>query len=213
MNPLRRKILNAIGKLCFKWKNTWLSRHLDGSRYYIQNNQKCRLFCSAKNVFFKLPVVVYGGKYISIGQYTHFDMNCFITAYDKTIDGANFSPQINIGERCNFGAFNHITAVNKIIIGDGFLSGKWVTISDNNHGDNTLEQLQHEPLYRPVTSKGPVVIGNNVWVGDKATILPNVTIGDGAVIAANAVVTKDVPAYSVAAGNPAKILKVVKSDD
>ena len=63
------------------------------------------------------------------------------------------------------------------------------------------------PLERPITSKGPVVIGNNVWIGDKATILPGVTIGDGAVIAANAVVTKDVPAYSVVGGNPARVIK------
>ena len=53
-------------------------------------------------------------------------------------------------------------------------------------------------------------IGNNVWIGDKATILPDVTIGDGAVIAANSVVTKDVPAYNVVAGNPAKVVKVSK---
>ena len=46
-----------------------------------------------------------------------------------------------------------------------------------------------------------------MWIGDKATILPNVTIGTGAVIAANAVVTKDVPPYSVVGGNPARILK------
>ena len=58
-----------------------------------------------------------------------------------------------------------------------------------------------------IVSKGPVVIGDNVWIGDKVTVLPGVTIGDGAVIAANAVVTKDVPAYSVVAGNPAKIIK------
>ena len=46
-----------------------------------------------------------------------------------------------------------------------------------------------------------------MWIGDKATILPGVTIGDGVVVAANAVVTKDVPAYSVVGGNPARILK------
>lgn len=56
-------------------------------------------------------------------------------------------------------------------------------------------------------SKGPVIIGQNVWVGDKATILPGVTIGDGAVIGANSVVTKDVPPYSIVGGNPAKVLK------
>ena len=65
---------------------------------------------------------------------------------------------------------------------------------------------------RPTTSKGRVVIGNNVWIGDKATILPGVTIGDGAIIAANAVVTKDVPQYSVVGGNPAKVIKINNYD-
>ena len=86
------------------------------------------------------------------------------------------------------------------------LTGKWVTITDNSHGETDKDTLGMRPQKRTITSKGPVVIGNNVWIGDKATILPGVIIGDGAVIAANAVVTKDVPAYSVVGGNRAKII-------
>ena len=56
----------------------------------------------------------------------------------------------------------------------------------------------------------PITVGDNVWIGDKVTILPNVTIGKGCVIAANAVVTKDVPEYSVVAGVPARIIKTIK---
>lgn len=55
-------------------------------------------------------------------------------------------------------------------------------------------------------SKGGVVIGKNVWIGDKATILPGVVVGDGAIIGANAVVTKNVPANSVVVGNPARVV-------
>lgn len=114
---------------------------------------------------------------------------------------------LKIGSHCSFGAFNHITCANKVIIGDYCLTGKWVTITDNSHGETDYDSLCMPPGKRPVTSKGPVIIGTNVWIGDKATILPGVTIGDGVVVAANAVVTKDVPAYSVVGGNPARILK------
>ena len=63
------------------------------------------------------------------------------------------------------------------------------------------------------SSKGDVVIGNDVWIGMHATILSGVTIGDGAVVAAHAVVTKDVPPYAIVAGNPAKVVKMRFSDD
>ena len=114
-------------------------------------------------------------------------------------------PELTIGSCCYFGAYNHITCANKIVIGDDLLTGKWVTITDNSHGATDYDSLQVEPIRRPIESKGPVNIGNNVWIGDKATILPGVTIGDGAVIAANCVVTKDVPACCVVAGNPGKL--------
>lgn len=95
------------------------------------------------------------------------------------------------------------------MIGEFCLTGKWVTITDNSHGETDYDSLLLPPKQRKITTKGPVVIGRNVWIGDKATILPGVTIGDGAVIAASAVVTKVVPAYSVVGGNPAKIIKSV----
>lgn len=118
-----------------------------------------------------------------------------------------YNPQIIIGADCWFGAYNHVTCINKIRIGDGLLTGKWVTISDNNHGDSTLQSLMTKPIERELKSSGPITIGKNVWIGEKATILGNVNIGDCSIIAANSVVTKDVPPYSVVAGIPAKIIK------
>lgn len=119
------------------------------------------------------------------------------------------NPYLKIEDNCHFGAYNHITCANKVVIGEFCLTGKWVTITDNSHGETDYDSLLLPPKQRKITTKGPVVIGKNVWIGDKATILPGVTIGDGAVIAASAVVTKDVPAYSVVGGNPAKIIKSV----
>lgn len=156
-------------------------------------------------------------EYITIGDDTWFGEGIFLTAwdcFDCVIDGKphrqHFKPSIVIGRNCHFGYQNHITCTNHISIGDNLLTGKWVTITDNSHGESTLEMLSLDPLKRPIVSKGAVFIGNNVWIGDKATILPNVTIGDGAIIAANAVVTKNVLPYTVVAGNPAKIIKTIE---
>lgn len=120
------------------------------------------------------------------------------------------NPELTIGSNCSFGAFNHITCANRIKIGDSLLTGKWVTITDNSHGETDKTTLGMRPQKRPITSKGPVIIGDNVWIGDKATILPGVTIGDGAVIAANAVVTENVPEFSVVGGIPAKVINYMK---
>ena len=163
-----------------------------------------------RNSSFQKISFLKGPQYISIGNHCFFEQFLYLTAWDffhcKEIN-QHFSPTISIGSNYYFGAFNHITAINRIEIGDNLLTGKFVTITDNSHGETDFDTLQIEPINRPLHSKGPVIIGNNVWIGDKATILPNVTIGDGAVMAANAVVTKNVPAYAVAAGNPARIIK------
>ena len=149
---------------------------------------------------------------ISVGSRNSFDSQIFLTAWTE-YGKQGFSPKLIIGNDCKFGAYNHISCINQIVIDDGFLSGKWVSIVDNAHGINNRENLSIEPSKRELFTKGPVFIGRNVWVGDKATILPNVTIGEGAVIAANSVVTRDVPAFAVVAGNPAKVIKCLKEID
>lgn len=147
-----------------------------------------------------------GGKFISIGAYSDVQQFTYLTAWPGH-NANGRKPEIIIGNDCHIGAFNHITCIDSIIIGDGFVSGKWVTITDNGHGGTSKEDMMLPVSKRPIVSKGPIRIGKNVWVGDKATILAGVTIGDGSIIAANSVITKDVPPYSVVAGSPAKIIK------
>lgn len=181
------------------WRNVLRSMWLRGSF------KEC-----GERVYFERIGQLKGEKYISIGNGTGFGQDVFLTAWDEYLTETGvqkLNPEIKIGQGCHFGAYNHITAINKIEIGDGCLVGKWVTITDNSHGKTDYDDFQQQPVRRSLFSKGPVIIGNNVWIGDKVTILPGVTIGDGAVIAANAVVTKDIPPFCVAAGIPARVIK------
>ena len=145
-----------------------------------------------------------GGKQISIGDDTiiqrHAILGCWTRYHDQT-----FSPSITIGDHCNIGEYCHITAINKIVIGNGLLTGRFVLITDNSHGGLSQAEAAIPPVARKLVSKGPVVIGDNVWIGDKVTILAGVHIGDNAIIAANAVVTEDVPANTLVAGVPASV--------
>lgn len=154
------------------------------------------------------PHQLQGEKYISIGRRSELLDDVILTAWDRYGD-AKFTPEIIIGERCAIGEHCHISACKSIKIGDGVLTGRYVYISDNSHGSSSLEDLRMRPLERPLCVKGPVEIGNNVWIGERACILSGVTIGEGCIIAANAVVTHDIPPYSVAGGVPAKVIKQI----
>jgi acetyltransferase-like isoleucine patch superfamily enzyme len=150
-----------------------------------------------------------GGECMTIGAHTsvgkHCILNCW-THYGK--QNQILHPKLIIGQNCNIGDETHITCANYIQIGDNLLTGRRCLITDNSHGGMTLEELAIAPIDREVKSKGPVIIGNNVWLGERVCILPGVQIGDGAVIAANAVVTHNVPAGALAAGVPAKITRL-----
>lgn len=89
-----------------------------------------------------------------------------------------------------------------IEIGDNVLIGHSVVIATLNHDIN--------PETRANMTPKRVKIGSNVWIGSNVTILPGVEIGDGAVVGAGSVVTKNVPEYSIIAGNPAKVIKTIK---
>lgn len=156
------------------------------------------------------PVTIRGGKYISIGNNTGIAKSATITAWDS-YEGHKFNPQITIGDGVSIGEFCHITAINKIVIGNGVLTGRWITITDNSHGKIDEESFVMPPIKRTLYSAGAVTIEDNVWIGDKVTILSNVRIGKNAVIGANAVVTKDVPENAIVVGVPAKVIKIVKN--
>ena len=109
---------------------------------------------------------------------------------------------IQVGKNVFINACCRFQDQGGITIGDGCFIGHNVTIATINH--NFL------PEKRANMYPAPVKLGKNVWVGSDCTILPGVTIGDGAVIGAGSVVTKDIPAMAVAVGNPCKVIKYIQ---
>jgi acetyltransferase-like isoleucine patch superfamily enzyme len=154
--------------------------------------------------------VLVNPRYISIGEGSSIGPGCVITAWDR-YEAVAFLPEIVIGKFTSVGSECHISAINKVVIGDGVLLGKKISIIDNSHGALVAGELDTPPVKRPLNSKGPVVIEDNVWIGDKTTVLPGVRIGRGSVIAANSVVSRDIPAACVAGGVPARVIREIDS--
>ncbi len=165
------------------------------------------------NSVINYPCKLWGGgqRRITIGNNTTIQSYCILGCWIKYA-GIEYTPILNIGNQWKIGEHTHISTINRITIGDGLLTGRYVYIGDNSHGELSLEEAEIPPIRRRLKSKGPILIGNNVWIGDKSTILAGVSIGDNAIIAANSVVTHDVPSNSVVAGVPAKIVKKLTID-
>lgn len=204
-------IKNIIDKCINAYYANWnplrrVSKKINNVRNYIYSKKNCKLF-NCVNVWFKRPInFTKGEQFFSIGEGTSFGKFAVLTAWEN-YEGETYIPSISIGKNCNFGDFLHLTCIKKITIGNNVLTGRWVTISDNGHGETDYQTLQIPPIIRRLSYKGPVIIGDNLWIGDKATILSGIRIGNGVVIAANAVVTKDIPSFCIAVGNPAKVIK------
>lgn len=176
---------------------------LDGLYYHAVRH---RFASIGKGVYIGRLAQLVGPQHIHIADGASIGRGCFLLALDNYQE-QRLSPCIAIGKNVVIGPSCHITSINGITIGDHTLIGKWVTITDNAHGSSNRGLSLTPPVLRLLTSKGEVKIGNNVWIGDKATILPGVAIGEGATIGANAVVTHDVPPYCIAVGNPARIIQ------
>lgn len=113
--------------------------------------------------------------------------------------------ELVVGDRFSMGSFSRVVAHERIEIGDDVLIAQMVTILDHDHAfevvDGTLA------VARTAYETAPVTIGDNVWIGDKATILRGVTVGSNSVVAANAVVTRDVEPFTVVGGSPATVIR------
>jgi acetyltransferase-like isoleucine patch superfamily enzyme len=122
----------------------------------------------------------------------------------RTRLGAADGATLRIGDRCFINIGTVIEASSRIEIGSRTKIGDEVLILDSNY---------HEVSEGAGVKSAPIAIGRNVWIGNRAIILPGVSVGDHSVIAAGSVVTRDVPARAVVAGNPARVVRDVACSD
>lgn len=117
---------------------------------------------------------------------------------------------LTLGDDVQVNESVHIAAHHSVRIGNRVLLASNVFITDHNHGTYSGEGVHSDPrsapALRPVTM-APVVVEDDVWVGEYVTILPGVTVGRGSVIGSMSVVTRDVPEYCIAVGSPARVIK------
>lgn len=154
-----------------------------------------------KNSVINLPLRISGESRIEIGDNVFIGANSWLQSLP---DGGNKTIAIRIGNGVSIVGGITISAFRKIAIENNVLIAKNVYISDHMH--------KYDNLYQPIKSQGvtnisPVVIRSGAWIGQNAVVCPGVTIGIGAVIGANSVVTEDVPDFSLAAGAPARVVK------
>lgn len=112
---------------------------------------------------------------------------------------------ISIGNNFFINDFSRVVSKSKITIGDNVIIAKFVTILDHDHQFS----FENNKLSQTGFVTGDIIIGSNVWLGDKVTILKGVTIGNNVIVGANSVVTKSIPSNSVFAGNPGKVIKSI----
>ena len=156
-----------------------------------------------KNCSVAYPFYLRNPRYVEIGHGFLAGPGLRIEAWDS-YHGNQYSPRIVLGDNVIFNWNVHIGAIQNIEIGDGVLVGSHVLITDHSHGHLSLAD-QHTPArLRPLVSAGPVIIENNVWIGEGVCIMGGVCIGTNAVVGANAVVTHDVPAGEIVGGVPAR---------
>ena len=154
-----------------------------------------------------MPIYIRGRSAITLGDGLTTGVNVRLDAFrirgNQTI--------LSIGRNVHINDSVHIGAIEKVVIGDNVLIASRVFISDHNHGNYQIsDHLSNPgipPIKRPLSSK-PVFIGNNVWLGEQVCVLSGVSIGDGAIIGANSVVTHDIPSNTIAAGNPACVIRI-----
>jgi acetyltransferase-like isoleucine patch superfamily enzyme len=144
----------------------------------------------------------------------HIGDGCIIGPYASLSAGVSpddvpDTPVVRIGNRCVIGKGSAVIGHERVEMGDDVWTGNHVYITDANHGYVDRD----EPVGRQFAAPRPVLIGSGSWLGHGALVVGGATIGEHVVVGAGAVVTGDLPDYSVAVGNPARVIRRYVTDE
>ena len=144
-------------------------------------------------------VTIFNPKCVSFGESCNIGKGAVFAPLGK-----GYPSRIIVGNRVHIGAMDRIASMNEVLIEDDVLFAAFVHITDHSH---EFRNIGIPISQQGVFCKGPVCIKRGSWLAFGCHILSGVTVGECSIVAANAVVTKDVPPYTVVAGNPARIVK------
>lgn len=159
----------------------------------------------------RFPLDLRGKKYINVSEGFTTGVGCRLEGYPR---GEN--KVLYIGKNVQINDYVHISAMQCVIIGDNVLIASKVFISDLNHGSYGTDGIHDSPDIPPKERElyaKPVIIEDNVWLGEFVSVLSGVTIGKGTIVGANSVVSRTLPPYVIAVGAPAKPIKRYNFDN
>jgi acetyltransferase-like isoleucine patch superfamily enzyme len=152
---------------------------------------------------------VFGERYIRIGSDTMIGAHVALSAGMMPGQECFSDPVVSIGDRVLIGRGSGIVGHLSIVIEDDVWTGHHVYITDQNHGYDDVTK----PISVQTQPERPVRIGAGSWLGHGVVVLPGVSIGRHVAVGAQSVVTKDLPDYSVAVGNPARVIRIRDAHD
>jgi lipopolysaccharide O-acetyltransferase len=155
------------------------------------------------------PFYIRGKQFIDLGRNLTTGTGCRFDAFPR-----DNKVVLTFGNNIQINDYVHIGAIENVTIGNNVLIASKVFITDHNHGSYSGE-IQDSPEIIPIKRElysQPVIIEDNVWIGEFVSELQGVTIGKGSIIGAMSVVTKSIPPYSIAIGSPAKVIKQYSSE-
>ena len=185
-------------------------------RYGFLGSLKLGISLIYTKLFFKqarlirLPFDIRNKKFIQIGKKFTSGVGCRIEAYPENKEKVVF-----IGDNVQINDYVHISGMKGVRLGDNVLIASKVFISDLNHGNYSDEGLIDSPHTPPSERKlyaKPIIIEDNVWLGEFVSVLSGVTIGKGSIVGANSVVSRSLPPYVIAVGTPARVVKKYNFD-